>query len=240
MRYLTLTFSFFAIVLLTSCEDEPKTQEDLAPTITVVKPVANVQLGQKIPITLEFKDDHALQSVEISLGSNEHSSTAYHYVTRGLSGREDQISYMVEPPAGVNILGSNYIFVTCLDDAGQTTTADEDFNVVDGSAPSATFFYMDTVSTMGMDIEVIYQAEDNDGLAKVVLELWQVDANGNKTQKLDFKADQFTGETTVQEQHFFERKSSYPIGGYYQFYLTAYDASGNFVDIGSPSVGVFQ
>lgn len=241
MRALTFLF-FFLSLLLISCEENDNPEQDVAPSVTIIKPVTNVKSGEQIPVMIEFADDKGLKHVEITLGSEQHSGTFYHYLKRGISGREDKISYMVDPPSDTDILGSNYIMITCRDNGGNVTIADENFMVVDENPPAGKFIYTDVSlsADTAARAEVVFEAEDNEGLAKTILEMWQVDGSGTKMKLLDSVEHNPEEAKTFLQQHFFKGKTSYQTGTLFRFYLKIYDTSGNLIEIESADTGQVQ
>ncbi len=238
--------NFFAIlittVLLSACGDDGAPGQDVAPSVTIIKPVKDVKAGEKIPIELEFADDKGLKHVEVSLGSNVSAGAPYFYTQRGISGVKDNLTIMVDPPTGVDILGSNYILITCRDKAGNSTVVDENFNVVDANPPTGNFVYNDTVATADTTsrIEVVYHTTDAEGLEKVVLEMWNVDAQGSKIKLFDSVTHQASGSTNFLKQHFFKGKTSYKTGELFNFTIRVYDESGNVIEVTSTHPGQIQ
>ncbi len=239
MKALNFFAVLFSLFILSSCGDDGAPDQDVAPSITIIKPVKDVKAGEKIPIELEFADDKGLQHVEVSLGSNVSAGAPFFYTQRGISGIKDNLSIMVDPPAGVDILGSNYILITCRDRGGNVTVADENFNVVDANVPTANFIYNDTVASAdtASRIEVVYKAEDTEGLDKVVLEMWNIDAQGNKIKLFDSITHDAGGSTSFTKQHFFKGKTTYKTGDLFTFLIRVYDESGNVIEVNSNSTG---
>lgn len=239
MKALNFFALIFSILLLGACGDDGAPDQDVAPSVTIIKPVRDVKAGEKIPIELEFADDKGLQHVEVSLGSNVSAGAPYFYTQRGIAGVSDNLSIMVDPPAGVDILGSNYILITCRDKAGNSTVVDENFNVVDANPPTGNFVYNDTVATADTTsrIEVVYHATDQEGVEKVVLEMWNVDAQGNKIKLFDSVTHQANGSTNFLKQHFFKGKTNYMAGELFNFFIRVHDESGNVIEVASSHPG---
>lgn len=239
MKFLNSLIALMILLAISSCEDDGAVDQDVAPSVTIVKPATSVNSGEQIPITLQFADDKGLSHVEISLGSNENSGAIYHYLQRGLSGREDNITYMVDPPTNMDIRGSNYILITCRDNGGNSTVLDEDFSIVDGTAPTGDFVYNDIslrADTSGR-AEVVYNAADNDGLKRVTLEMWEVDAQNDKVQLMDQVIHDPAGAPTYQKQYFFKGKTSYTAGNSFRFYIRIVDEADNVTEVASDDIG---
>ncbi len=239
MKAINLFVGIFSLLMLSACGDNNAPEEDVAPSVTILKPVKDVKTGEKIPIELTFADDKGLKHVEVSLGSNVSAGAPYFYTQRGISGVKDNLSIMVDPPAGVDILGSNYILITCRDKGGNSTVVDENFNVVDANPPTGNFIYNDTVASADTTsrLEVVYKAEDSEGLDKIVLEMWNVDTQGNKIKIFNSVTHDAAGATSLTKQHFFKGKDSYKVGELFNFLIRIYDESGNVIKVESNGTG---
>lgn len=239
MKALRFTILFVASLFLASCEDDNGNEQDVAPSVTIIKPAKDVKTGDKIEIELEFADDKGLQHVEVSLGSNDNAGPPYFYTQRGISGLKDKLSIMVDQPSGTDVLGSNYILITCRDKGGNATVVDENFRIVDANLPTGHFIYNDTLASTDTTsrIEVVYKAEDAEGLEKVTLEMWTVDTQGQKIKFLDSSSYQAMGSTSITRQHFFKGKTSFVSGDLFTFFIKIEDESGNTVEVASADIG---
>ena len=234
-----LFYLFFLSALVLSCEEDAVPEQDIAPSITVIKPIADVADGDDIQVIVEFADDKRLQHAEISLSATANAGAFYDYHPTSLSGTAERIEYTVQQPTGIDIIGQNFITVTCRDHAGNSTVTTETFNIVDNNQPTGSFVYTDLTigTTSASEAEVVYNVHDDEMLDKVEVELWQVDANGNKISLMDNET-QLTGALNdYQGQHFFKGKSNYTVGDSFRFFIRVYDKSGNFVEIASPDIG---
>lgn len=239
MKALNLIVIIISVILFTSCDDDASPYQDVAPSITINKPVKDLKAGEKIPIELEFTDDKGLKYVEASLGSNVGAGAPYFYTQRDISGIRDKLTIMVDPPTGMDILGSNYILITCHDKAGNSAVVDENFNVVEANPPIGNLVYNDTVASADSTsrIEVVYHATDQEGVDKVVLEMWNVDVQENKIKLFDAITHPVNGSTNFLKQHFFKGKSSYKTGELFNFFIKVHDESGNMIEVQSDHPG---
>ncbi len=237
MKKLAYLFAF--AVLAISCEEDEPLEQDIAPSITIIKPIADVADGDDIQVIVEFADDKRLQHAEISLSATANAGAYYDYRPTSLSGTSQRIEYTVPQPTSINILGQNFITVTCRDHVGNSTVTTETFKVVDNNQPTGSFVYTDqTIGTTSLsEAEVVYNVHDDELLDKVEVELWKVDAAGSKVSLMESQTKSTGDVNDYQGQNFFKGKSQYIPGDSFRFFIRVYDKSGNFVEIPSPDIG---
>lgn len=164
-----------SVLIATSCESGNDQDQNTDPKITVVQPVDSFGHEEAIPVDLRFTDDRALESAEITLGTQTGGNIAYHYSMRGLSGTSDDLSFTVDIPFTINAIGENYILVKSKDADGNETLIDEPFTIYlkDDIKPTVDVLNVNGVLTNSPSVlfEVYFQVSDNLQLSEANVEL---------------------------------------------------------------------
>lgn len=228
-------------ICCTSCS---KDDEASGPTITLISPTGSIDASSDINVNLQFTDDSGLQEVEVRLGNPNVQGEIYNTSTRGLSGTSDNLQYNVSPPAGINISGSNFIYVKCTDSDGNQTILDEGFQITDINPPSLDVLSFDNTGISPGSTSsafVVFEYQDDSGVEYTAAELWWVDGTGNKLQLWDKKEETYTSPATSTNQVFASLvpPGGWPAGQSYQIILKARDTNGNEVE-DSSLLGVVQ
>ncbi len=218
--------SLFALfVVLSSCD---KKQESVTkPQVTIVSPKGAVSADGTVAIEISFSDDNGLQEAEVRLGNLSTPGDVYHTLQKGLNGTSDNLKYTATIPQGVNVVGTNYIYVKCIDVDGNETVKDEDFEIEDQTPPTVTIVNFDDNSVQnGGQVHVYYSFQDEGGVEFSGVELWTSDASGNSTQLVNdnYKQNYIPSQTSGQGGTSISHNWS---PGWYKLLVKARDESGN-------------
>lgn len=175
------------IVVVPSCSEDGDNANNENPVINLISPRGNIGIGEDIEVELGFIDNNGLKEVEVRLGNQSlPSGGVYSLSQRGLSGTSDKLEFTVEPPAGLNLAGTNYIYVKCTDIEGNQTILDQDFSIVDQDTPTVNVVWfddIDVISGTGSEVFVGFEFNDDGGVVKYTVELWKSDSNDNLVTK---------------------------------------------------------
>jgi len=225
----SLALLFASLFIFLSCNKDDD-QPNPKPVITLITPKGEVAAGEDIEVKLQFKDDNGLKEVEIRIGNLNVTGNVYSLVQRGLSGIADNLEYSVTVPHGLNVIGTNYIYVSCIDIDGNETILDMDFEITDKTPPNLNIIYFDDIDVFdggSGKAWVEYEFSDEGGVGFTTVELWKTDGNGNlmtliKEDDINYQTP--ISQTTVRTVGIGTAWSS---GTNYRFIVKVEDVNGN-------------
>lgn len=214
--------------LLLSCSKDDGDSGSDKPVIILNSPTGDINIGSDIQVDLEFTDNNGLQEVEIRLGNLKVTGNVYDLVQRGLSGTSDALSYTVSPPPGIDISGSNYIYISCKDVDGNETILDRDFDIVDKQPPTLDVLAIDDIDIFsGGPVYTYYECYDIGGVEYSATELWMSDAAGSLVSMEDIDENNFSSPPTTTTSINDQVGTNWTSGIYYKLVIKARDVSGN-------------
>jgi hypothetical protein len=218
-----------------SCEYEPISTK---PIITIKTPSSLQEINSdgKLDLNIDFLSGAELSSTTITLSSTKFGGS-YFAQTRAIDGLEDNITLSVDLP-NIDVLGSQLISVTALNDLGESEFVDLDFELIDNVDPIITLinFYSDDPNGAGTPhSKFTFEVTDNYGLENVKWEVYYTNSDGSTLDNQVYESSKsFSIKTnTFSFDEEFQINGSPASGQHYIGIITTTDLAGNEIEFRS-------